>query len=110
MTELDYALIASDVVVEIAQRGALESYARQRVPELLSQCKQRLEDSVQWAIYTELKGLGLLWQFQQVSQLGSPEQLAAYLKTAIPAYDLLLRRAVTQAKRKIIDSTLGQSS
>jgi hypothetical protein len=110
MTELDYEMIASDVVVEMDQQGNLESHARQRVPELLSQYKQRLEDSVQWAIYTELKGLGLLWQFQQVSQLDSPEQLTAYLKTAIPAYDLLLRRAVTQAKREILDSTLCQSS
>ena len=110
MTELDYELIASDVVVEMTQQGTLESHARQRVPELLSQYKQRLEDSVQWAIYTELKGLGLLWQFQQVSHLDSPEQLAAYLKTAIPAYELLLRKAVTQAKREIIDSCLCQSS
>ena len=106
MTDLNYEMMARDVLLEPANRGVLAGVSRQRVAELLKGYQDRLADNIHRAIYNELKRVGCLWQFQQVSR-HTPGQATAYLRKAIPAYNQFLRRAVTRAKKEVTESALS---
>jgi hypothetical protein len=83
MLELNYEMLARDVVGELASQGSLKDLTRHSLRGLLNRYRRQLKDVMQRRLYSELKRLG---------------RLGPYLQRAIPAYQLFLRQAVAQAR------------
>ena len=105
MLELNYEMLARDVVGELATQGSLKGLTRQALRRLLDQYRGQLKDIMQRRLYTELKRLGRLGPYLRLLRSDTAEAVSAYLQRAIPAYQLFLRQAVAQAKREVIDNS-----
>ena len=105
MLELNYEMLARDVVGELATRGSLKGLTRQALPRLLNQYRGQLKDILQRRLNTELKHLGRLGPYLRLLRSDTAEAVSAYLQRAIPAYQVFLRQAVIQAKQEVIDNS-----
>jgi hypothetical protein len=104
MLELNYEMLARDVVGELAIRGSLKDLSRQALRGLLNEYRGRLRDVMQRRLYTELNRFGQLGPYLRLLRSDTAEAGAAYVQRAIPAYQLFLRQAVAQAKQEVIDN------
>jgi hypothetical protein len=105
MLELNYEMLARDVVGELATQGSLKGLTRQALRRRLNQYRGQLKDILQRRLYTELKRLGQLGPYLRLLRSDTAEAVSAYLQRAIPAYQLFLRQAVAQAKQEVIDNS-----
>jgi len=108
MLELNYEMLARDVVGELATRGSLKGLTRQALRRRLDQYRGQLKDIMQRRHYTELKRLGQLGPYLRLLRSDTAEAVSAYLQRAIPAYQLFLRQAVAQAKQEVIDNSIAR--
>src|ERR671937_2611187 len=102
MLELNYEMLARDVLGELVTQGSLKGLTRQALRRLLDQYRGQLKDIMQRRLYTELKRSGRLGPYLRLLRSDTAEAVSAYLQRAIPAYQLFLCQAVTEAKREVI--------